>query len=57
MPTIEEFMHAIEAAWVRALPGHEAADRDELQRALRRLLEAEPRTRAPIRVRLMIRDN
>jgi hypothetical protein len=28
----------LERAWGHALPGHEAADRDEMQRALRRLL-------------------
>jgi hypothetical protein len=41
---------------MHALPGREAVERDEMQRALRRLLEAhEPRPRAPIRLRL-VRD-
>jgi hypothetical protein len=54
--TIDQFMCAIETAWAHALAGHEAADRDELHRALRRLLDHEPRPSAPIRVRLMLRD-
>ena len=60
MITIEEFMIALEQAWGHALPGHEAADRDEMLRELRRLIEARevaPRTpAAPIRLRVMIRD-
>jgi hypothetical protein len=44
--TIDEFMRTLERAWEHALPGHEAVERDEMQRALRRLLEAhEPRPR------------
>jgi hypothetical protein len=54
---INEFMHAIDDAAAHALPGRIAVDRDELLRALRRLLEIEPRSSAPIRVRLMLRDN
>jgi hypothetical protein len=42
--TINEFMRKLERAWGHALPGHEAVERHEMQRALRRLLEAhEPR--------------
>jgi hypothetical protein len=56
MMTIDEFMIALEQAWGHALPGHEAADRDELLRGLRRLIEAREveRTPAPIRLRVMI---
>jgi hypothetical protein len=38
MMTIDDFMRALERAWRDVMPGHEAADRDEMQRALRRLL-------------------
>jgi hypothetical protein len=47
--TIDEYMHALERAWGHALPGREAVERDELQRALCRLLEThevEPRQSA-----------
>jgi hypothetical protein len=57
MMDIEQFMHAIEAASAHALRGRIAVDRDELHRALRRLLDHEPRESAPIRVRLMLRDS
>jgi hypothetical protein len=54
--TIDEFMRTLERAWGHALPAHEVVERDEMQRELRRLLEAyEPRPRAPIRLRL-VRD-
>jgi hypothetical protein len=46
MMDIDAYMRTLERAWAHALPGREAADRDELQRALRRLLEAHER--API---------
>jgi hypothetical protein len=53
MMDIDQFQRMLQRAREHALPGHEVADRDELLRALRRQLEAEPRHRAPIRLRLM----
>jgi hypothetical protein len=50
-------MHTLERAWDRADPGREVVERDHVLRELRRQLEAEPRQSAPIRLRLMIRDN
>jgi hypothetical protein len=44
--TIDEFMRTLERAWGHALPGYEAVERDEMQRALWRLLEAMSRARA-----------
>jgi hypothetical protein len=49
MMTIDDFMRELEHAWGHALPGHEATIRDELQRALRRLLEAHAREPRPRR--------
>jgi hypothetical protein len=46
MLTTDDFMHAIENALGRALPGREAVARDEVLCELRRLIEAreaEPR--------------
>jgi hypothetical protein len=54
---IDDFQRAIEDASAHALPGRIAVNRDELHRELRRLLEIEPRESAPIRVRLMLREN
>jgi hypothetical protein len=55
MMDIDQFMRAIEDVSAHALPGRIAVDRDELLRELRRLLEVEPRSSAPLRVRLMLR--
>jgi hypothetical protein len=40
--TTDEFAREAELAWMRARPGRQATDRDELLRALRRLLEPRP---------------
>jgi hypothetical protein len=50
--------NALENAFTHAYPGREAVERDEILRALQRLLEARdraPRLRAPIRLHL-VRD-
>jgi hypothetical protein len=57
MMNVDDFMQAIENASAHALPGRIAVDRDELLRALRRVLDHEPRASAPIRVRLMLCEN
>jgi hypothetical protein len=50
---IDEIAHALESAFAHAYPGREAADRNDVMRAARRLLDA--RECAPIRLRL-VRD-
>jgi hypothetical protein len=39
MITTDDFARTIELAWAHARPGHQATDRDELFRAMHRLLE------------------
>jgi hypothetical protein len=57
MMDVVDLMHALESAWDSAYPGRESIARDHVLRELRQLLEHEPHQNAPIRVRLMIREN
>lgn len=55
MPTIDDYMQALERAWDRATPSRAVVERDYVQRELRRQLEqsdcAPPRV--PLRLRLV----
>jgi len=46
-------MIELERAWARALPGHEAVERDTVLRELWRLLQQQPSAREPMRLRVV----
>jgi len=53
MVNVITVMIELERAWARALPGHEAVERDTVLRELWRLLQQQPSAREPMRLRVV----